>query len=740
MSSIDRITAPLAAGAVENVSRRGVLAGGAGLLLTLGLPGGAGSRRAQAQVPSRPVKAVNVAAFLRIKPDGTIELNNPFVEGGQGIDTGIAQIVAEELDADIGRFRVTCAPADPAYQIMLGDTMRFTGGSLSVRTTYPMFRQLGATARALLVQAAAKRWDLKPGEITTEPGVVLHAPSNRRATYAELADEAALLPVPADAPLKDPKTFRLIGQRIHRLEARAKSTGAIRYGIDQQVEGMLHAFVLHGTRQGSEPADVRDAAARALPGVHSVHVLPGAVAVLADTWWRARKGAEALEITWRGGTEEAFSSASHLAALEVASRETGEMAETHGDAAAELAKAEKVIEAAYDAPYLAHAQLEPPSALARFNPDGTLDLWLPNQGPEMYQAVSAGIAGLKPEQVRVHSPPVGGFFGRHWLYGSADPFREAIPLARMVGRPVKVLWSREEEFKRDALRPLSHVRFRAALGGDGLPAAFTATAAGEGPLSRHMAVAMKNPKVDDSVVEGLTEKPYSIPHRYVGYAKVTHPVNIGFWRSVGHSMNDFFFESFLDELADAAGRDPFEYRVELLQTRERHLNLIRAVADLSGGWRRGPFERDGTQRARGVALASPFGSETATIAEVSVENGAVRVHDIWIAVDPGSVVNPLMVESQMRSAASMGVSLALVEEMVFEGGAPRAVNYDGYAVLPPDKMPRIHVRIVESGAKMGGIGEPGVPGVPPAVANAVAALTGQRIRTLPLSKTQFGAV
>jgi isoquinoline 1-oxidoreductase beta subunit len=748
MGSIDRMAAPgpggprLESGTVVNLSRRGALAaGGAGLLLALGLPaGGGGPRRAAAQVPSRPAKLLNVGAFLRLDADGGIHLNNPFVEGGQGIDTATAQIVAEELDVDIARFRVVCAPADPAYQVMFGDTMRLTGGSLSVRSTYGGFRRLGATARALLVQAASQRWDVRPGDLATEPGTVFHAPTGRRATYAELAEEAGRLPVPPDAPLKDPKDFRLIGKRVHRLEARDKSTGATRYGIDQRVEGMLHAFVLHGPRLGAQPAEVKGQdAVRAMPGVHSIHALPEGVAVLADSWWRARKGVEALEVAWRGGTEEAFSSARHLAALQAASQEPGEAAEAHGDAAAELARAGKTVEAAYDAPYLAHAQLEPPSALARFNADGTLDLWVPNQAPEMYQAAAAEAAGVKPEQVRVHSPPLGGFFGRHFLYGSADPFREAIPLARAAGRPVKVLWSREEEFKRDAYRPLSHVRFRAALGPDGLPAAVTATAAGEGPMSRHMSGFMKNPKVDDSAVEGLTEKPYAIPNRRVGFAKVPHPVNVGFWRSVGHSMNDFFYESFLDELAEAAGKDPYEYRLALLETRERHLDLLRAAAELSGGWRRGPFERDGARRARGVAMASPFGSETATIAEVSLEGGEVRVHDLWIAIDPGTAINPLMIEAQVRSAATIGLSSALLEEMAFENGAPRAVNYDSYAVLPPDRMPRVHVRIVESGAPMGGIGEPGTPGVPPAVANAVAALTGQRVRSLPLSKARFGA-
>jgi isoquinoline 1-oxidoreductase beta subunit len=351
------------------------------------------------------------------------------------------------------------------------------------------------------------------------------------------------------------------------------------------------------------------------------------------------------------------------------------------------------------------------------------------------------MTGLAPDRITLHQPRyLGGFFGRHFLYATANVFPEAIALARSVpGRAVKVLWSREEEFKRDAYRPLSVAKLRAGLDAAGRPVALHATAAGEGPMGRHQPFFLRDPKLDDTVVEGLTGKPYGIPDRRVDYVAVPHPANIGFWRSVGHSMNAFFYESFLDELAVAAGQDPFAYRMALLAQSPRHQALLRGAAELGGGWRRGPFTAaDGTRRARGVALASPFGSEVATIAEVSVKEGEVVVHDLFIAIDPGRIVNPAMVEAQVRSAATIGLSSALLEEVRFEDGAVTTLNLDSYPILPRERMPQVHVRIIESGAPMGGVGEPGTPGVPPAIANAVAALTGQRVRSLPLSRTRLG--
>ncbi|MEE3100300.1 MAG: molybdopterin cofactor-binding domain-containing protein, partial [Pseudomonadota bacterium] len=380
-------------------------------------------------------------------------------------------------------------------------------------------------------------------------------------------------------------------------------------------------------------------------------------------------------------------------------------------------------------------QLEPPSAIARFNDDGSLDIWGPNQAPEMFQAAAARQAGLDPAQVRVHSPLLGGFFGRHFLYDDANILPQAVALARAAGRPVKVIWSREEEFARDALRPMGVARFRGALDADGMPLAVEALAMGEGPTGRWYGAP---PGKDSSAVEGLSGKVYAIPNRRVGQIFAPNPAVIGYWRSVGHSMHDFFFEGFLDELAEAGGRDPFELRRALLADQPRHLALRDAVGELSGGWMRGPYEaEDGTRRARGVAMASPFGSEVATIAEVSLDAGQTRAHQVWVAIDPGDVVNPAIVEAQVRSAVALGLSQTLVEQAVYENGEPVARNFDMYRILTRQEMPEVHVAIVRSGAPMGGIGEPGLPGAPPAVVNAVAALTGERVRSLPLVNHDF---
>lgn len=697
---------------VRNLSRRDVLGAASGaLLLGVGmrLSPAAAQTRAEGPAAVAPKPGTRVAAFLEIRPDDSVRLLSPFVEGGQGIDTGLAQTIGEELDLDPARFAVACAPPGPDYAVVNG--LRMTGGSFSTRSSFEAMRRLGATAREMLLRAAAARLALPPRD---------------------------------DVPLKDRKDFRWIGKPVPRLDMRDKSTGRAVYGIDIRLPGMLHAAVQHAPHLGTEPEGLaNEAQVRAMPGVQGVYRLPGAVAVVADTWWRARKGVEALAVTWTKPAPEGvdtvsagFSSAAMLAALK-GSTAPGIPAEQEGDVGAAFAGAARIVEAEYDAPYLAHAQLEPPSAVARFAADGSLDLWLPNQMPELFQQVAAKVAGLQPDGVRIHSPMLGGFFGRHFYYGPANPFPQAILLAKATGRPVRVLWSREEEFGMDAVRPLSFARFKAALGADGMPVALQTTAVGEGPIGRWFGALFKSP-VDSSVVEGLDKKPYAIPNRRLDYVKVPHPVTIAFWRSVGHSMNDYFYESFLDEVAQAGGRDPFDLRMALLKDSTRHRTLLRTVADLAGGWRRGPFQaEDGTRRARGVSMASPFGSETATIAEVSLKDGEARVHDLWIAIDPGSVVNPAIVKRQVESAAALGLSSTLLEQVVYEGGQRQAKNFDAYPILDRERMPRVHVAIVESGAPMGGIGEPGLPGVPPAVVNAVAALTGSRPRSLPLAKARL---
>jgi isoquinoline 1-oxidoreductase beta subunit len=745
---IDPAALPLVAALNDpvNLSRRRFLASTAvgALVIGFGLPLGSGRVQA-ATAAAAGERGTQVPAFLEIRPDNTIRLLSPFIEGGQGTFTAMAQIVGEELDADPATFLVECAPPGEAFVVM-ENGMRITGGSMSVRMSYPTMRRLGALARAMLLEAGAQALKVPVGELSTEPGKLVHAASGRSLTYGELAGRAMDLPVPdvASVKLRDPSQFRWIGKPVKRLDAYDKSTGKALYSIDMKVDGMLHAAVQHAPRLGMTVGSLRNEdQVKAMPGVHSVHRLPGAVAVVAERWWHAKRAVESIQVDWLEpmadstvrGMPKDFSSDEHFKRL---AAETGPARddENEGDVAGTLANAKTKIEATYHNQYLHHAQLEPPSALARFNPDGSLEIWLPNQAQDMFLADIAKRTGLAPERITLHSPLLGGFFGRHFLYDSASPYPQAIELAKAVGRPVKLIWSREEEFLRDVLRPVAAVNFRGALDSDGWPVAIEAVSATEGPTE---ALAGKQgEKLDPTALEGLSGKSYAIPNKRIAQIYVKGPVMLGYWRSVGNSLNDFFYEAFLDELADKGGKDPFELRLHLLRDNQRLTTLLKAVGELSGGWKRGPFvAEDGSKRARGVAMASPFGTQTAVIAEVSIENGQVKVHDIWQAIDPGSIVNPAIVEAQVNGAVSLGLSQVLLEEAVYVDGLPRARNYDLYPVLPPSRMARVHVRVIESGEKMGGIGEPPLPAVAPAVANAVATLTGQRIRSMPLSRYSF---
>lgn len=729
-----------------NLSRRGFLlrsvgAGAGALVLGVGL--NAGPARAQAAKTFAP--GTRVPAFLEIRADNTVRLQSPFVEGGQGVFTAMAQIVGEELDIDPSAFVVENAPTGPDYLVVNG-VMRITGGSMSVRTSYETMRRLGALARHMLLQAAAPRLGAPVEALSTEPGRVLHKASGRSLSYGELAPHALDLPVPdpATVPLKSPSQFRWIGKGVARLDVRDKSTGKAVYAIDERVEGMLHAAVQHAPRLGLTVGAVgNEDQVKAMRGVHSIHRLPGAVAVVAERWWDARRAAEALEVDWREPGPDStvrympadFSTEAFAKSL-AASQVKVDEAEVKGDVGGAFQAAKTTIEATYHSQFVNHGQLEPPSALAWFH-DGLLELWFPNQAPDMFLADVAKRTGLPPEKIKIHSPILGGFFGRHFLYESANPYPQAIELAKATGRPIKLIWSREEEFHRDVLRPMAAVRFRAGLDAEGRPVALEAISATEGPTE---GIAGKRQGLDPTALEGLTNKSYAIANRRIGQRYVKGPAMLGYWRSVGNSMNDFFYECFLDEIAEAGKQDPFELRLALLKDNPRLTTLLKAAAELSGGWKRGPYRApDGSRRARGLGMASPFGTETAAIAEVSIEDGRVRVHEIWQAIDPGSIVNPAIIEAQVNSAVALGLSQVLMEEAVYENGLRTSRNYDLYPILPPDQMPRVHVKIIESGAKMGGIGEPGLPAVPPAVANAVSHLTQQRVRSMPLSRLTLKA-
>jgi len=722
-----------------NLSRRQFMGTSvASLVLAAVFPG----KMAMAQSSQEaPKPGTETWAFVEIRPDSTVLLHSAFVEGGQGVSTAMAQIVGEELDLEPSKFTVVCAEPNPQFLIVNG--RRLTGGSLSVRSSYDTMRRIGASARMMLMQAAAKELGLPVEKLATDNGKVVDPASGRSITYGQLAQSAALLELPKEIQFRKESEYRWIGKPVPRIDVAEKSTGKARYAIDQALPGMLLAAVVHAPRYGMDPDVIaNEAEIGAMPGVHSIHRLPGAVAVVADKWWRARKAVESLRVQWKEGASGVthpmpadFSSEGLNKQLQNAPG-PGVNAENVGDVDKALSSAAKVVEASYSAPFLAHAQMEPASALARFNDDGTLEVWVPNQMPDVFQTFAAKTAGLENSKVILHSPILGGFFGRHFLYPAASAMPQAILLAKAVGKPVKVIWSREQEFLRDSLRPLGVARFKAALDDQGMPVALSIEAVGEGPIGR--AYGRKPDTADRSAVEGMVSKPYAIANRRIAQVPVNLPAVIGFWRSVGHSMNDYFYESFFDQMAAAGGHDPFELRLKLLADKPRQTKLLRTVAEMAGGWRSGIFTAsDGSKRARGVALVSAFGTEVATMAEVSLDqSGQVVVHDIWVAIDPGKVVNPLSIEAQVRSAVALGLSETLAEEYVYENGMPKARNYGvgGYQILRPTQMPKVHVSIIASGEAMGGIGEPGLPGVPPAVINAVAALTGQYVQSLPLSR------
>lgn len=728
-----------------NLSRRGFMLGAAGAgALVLGVGLSAGQARAQAAAKT-VVAGTRVPAFLEIRPDGAVRLQSPFMEGGQGIATAMAQIVGEELDADPATFVVEHAPTGPDY-LVIGGAMRITGGSMSVRMSYDTMRRLGAMARHMLLQAAAPRLGVSIEALSTEPGRVVHAASGRALSYGELAGHALDLPIPDPAriKLKSPDAFRWIGKPVARLDMHDKSTGKAIYAIDERVEGMLHAAVQHAPRLGLTVGALRNEdQVRAMRGVHSIHRLEGAVAVVAERWWEAKRAVDTIDVEWlEPGPDSkvrympADFSTDAFAKQLAASTAKVENAENEGDLEAAFKAAKTTVSATYHSQFVNHGQLEPPSALAWFR-DGGLDLWFPNQAPDMFLADVAKRTGLAPERITIHSPLLGGFFGRHFLYETANPYPQAIELAKATGRPIKLIWTREEEFLRDTLRPMAAVQFRAALDADGRPTALEAISATEGPTE---GISGERKGMDPTALEGLSGKTYAIPNRRIAQRYVKGPAMLGYWRSVGNSMNDFFYESFLDEVADAGKQDPYELRLALLKDNARLTTLLKAAVELSGGWKRGPYRAaDGSRRARGIGMASPFGTETAAIAEVSIKDGRVRVHEVWQAIDPGSIVNPAIVDAQVNSAVALGVSQVLMEEAVYEEGRRTAFNYDLYPILAPDQMPVVHVRIIESGAKMGGIGEPGLPAVPPAVANAVSHLAKQRVRSMPLSRLSFEA-
>jgi isoquinoline 1-oxidoreductase beta subunit len=682
-------------------------------------------------------------AFLRLAPDGAVTIVIGRSEMGQGPTTGLAMILADELDCDWARVSFEQAPAAKAYTNQLLQSQS-TGGSTSIRNGWLPMRQAGATARAMLVSAAASRWGVPAGSCRTEAGVVRHEASGQSLDYGALATNAAALPVPKDVPLKDPKDFRIIGQRLDRLDTDAKVRGTATFGIDVRVPGMVYSSVercpVFGGRVGSVGGE---AAALAVPGVLNVVRLKDRVAVVAEHYWQAVKGRRALKITWDEGRGAATSSAGIAAELQaLLASDTARVARQVGNADSVLAGASTRIEAAYEAPYLAHATMEPQNCTAWVH-DGKVEVWAPTQfqmGPGYInkggaRGVAADAAGVSTADVTIHTTFLGGGFGRRL---EVDYVTEAVLVAKELGRPVQVIWSREDDTQHDFYRPATAHALSAVLGKDGMPLAWRQRIATQSIIrnwipgwmpdfAMSLAGALDH-GVDPSAVEGSADLPYAVPNLLVDWRELASPVPVGFWRSVGHSQNSFVTESFVDELAHAAGRDPVAYRRALLQHQPGVLAVLELAAE-QAGWGTPPPEG----RARGVAVVRSFGSIVAEVAEVSVSAaGHIQVHRVTCAVDCGTPINPELIEAQMQGGIVFGLTAALYGEITLDKGRVLQHNFYDYEMVRMPAAPVVEVHIVPSTEPPGGVGEPGVPPIAPAVANAVFALTGQRIRKLPL--------
>jgi isoquinoline 1-oxidoreductase beta subunit len=719
-----------------SMSRRqflGLGAAGAGVFV-LGMTLPAGGRLARAA--GSELQAGELNAFIGIKTDGGVIFQNPFIEMGQGTYTAIPAIMADELDVAMHSITVEQAPHGPEYRIMFGNTQRFTGGSFSVRSSYQTMRKAGATARAMLVRAAADEWGVSPSDCDTTPGYVVHKPSGKQLGYGELADKAAGLEPPEKVALKDSDDFRLIGKPVKRTDSLAKVTGRAEFGIDVQVDGMVHAAVKQSPVFGGRVKSFDAAAVADMPGVIAVDEIPNGVAVLAEQFWQAKKALDKLPVAFDNAGHEDFSDRAYLEKLRSRLDDKDGSAEDVGDVDKALKAADRRLEADYHAPFLAHATMEPMNCTARVDKDHCT-VWAPNQGADYVAGTAAEITGLPEDKITVETPFLGGGFGRRFIM---DFTAQAVTLAKKhQGTPVKVIWTREEDTRHDFYRPMTAARYRAGFDAEGRVTALHITAVGDGPIRRHMESSIGEDNIDPSVVEGSIHQPYAIAHRRTDVVYEPNPAPIGFWRSVGNSHNAFFKESFIDELAHARKADPVAFRRALLEDQPRFKKVLDTVVDMAD-WQGKPWRADDdTQHAMGVALHESFNTIVGEIAEVSVAGGRVKVHRVWCTVDCGFAVNPAIVTAQMESGIAFGLSAALAEKVTIENGRAQQANFDTYPILTPDQMPDIRVEIVNSGADLGGIGEPGTPPIAPAVCNALYALTGKRIRSLPLQAHDFTA-
>jgi isoquinoline 1-oxidoreductase beta subunit len=714
---------------INALTRRGFLKGsavlGGGLVVAFAMPGA--HRFATGAENQGNVFAPN--AFLRIGNDNSVTVLLGHSEMGQGIWTGLTMLIAEELDADWSKIRVEHSPASAAdYGLPGFGGMQITGGSTSTWMEFDRYRQAGAAARLMLIDAAAKRFNVAPSEIHTESGVVIAG--EHRATYGELADDAGQLPRPdpASIKLKDAKDWRLIGKPTRRLDTPEKITGRAKFGMDVQFDGLMTAMVARSPTFGGSVKSFEGAEALAIPGVHKVVQVPTGIAVIADHFWAAKLGRDALKIDWNPGPNAGLNSRALLESFRKLATTPGMNAGQAGDTQAALAKAAKKIDVEYSVPYLAHAPMEPLNCTVSITQD-KCEIWTGTQFQTLDQMVAGKITGLKPEQVVIHTEFLGGGFGRR-ANPTSDFVSEAVYVAKAAGAPVKTVWAREDDIRGGYYRSAFLHHAHIGLGADGLPLAWKHVMVGQSIMAgTSLEASMVKDGIDKTSVEGVADSPYleGLANHQIELHSPKTGISVLWLRSVGHTHTAFVMESLIDELATAAGKDPVEYRRTLLKDHPRHLGVLNLAVE-KANWT-APLP-DG--HALGVAVHESFGSYVAQVAEVSQDNLAIHVHRVVCAVDCGIAVNPQSIAAQMESCITFGLSFALHSKLTLKDGQVVQSNYHDYQVLRINEMPVVEVHIVPSSDKPGGIGEAGVPPMAPAVANAVFALTGQRLRELPL--------
>ena len=695
-------------------------AAGGGLLVGACLPSWTGTDLVNAAGSFEP----NV--WIKVNTDDTVRIMLTMLEMGQGVMTSMPMLVAEELDFDWSRIKTEWAGADPKYGNPNFGGQQLTAGSNSVRGMWKVLRESGATARVMLVQAAAQTWGVPENSCTTDKGEVIHQASGRRLKYGALVDKAAALPVPTGVTLKDPKNFKVLGNSLARLDVPEKVNGSAVFGIDVKLPGLLTAKVVRCPVFGGKVARFNADKAKAVPGVKNVVQITNGVAVVADNYWSASRGAQALEVTWDEGPLAKLTSADILAKYRELAQQPGKVARNDGNADATIASS-KSFERTFEAPFLAHATMEPMNCTADVRADGC-DVYVPTQGQTPSHQAAVAASGLPADKVKVHVTYMGGGFGRR---GEADFVMDAVETSKAIGKPVKVIWSREDDMQHDYYRPVSYARMWGAVDGSGTPTVFKQHIVQQSLMKRIGGLPPNG--VDFISVDGSANLPYDIPNIRVEYTEHDPGIPFGFWRSVGASFQGFVVEAFIDEMAAAAGKDPFQFRRDLLGKSPRHKAVLELAAE-KAEWGK-PLAAG---RARGIAVMDAFGSYLAQVTEVSVDaRGAVRVHRIVCTVDTGWVINPDTIKAQMEGGIVYGLTAALRGEITIKNGRVEQRHFGDYQMLRHNEMPVIEVYIVPSTEMPGGIGEPSTALAAGSLVNAVAAATGRRIYSLPIKADQL---